>query len=458
MNSALSVLKNLNGRKAFTKSPRKLSAPALENLEGRELLSGMSCGGFAQAPAPSSHGYGPVCHQAPSPGPAHDSGPVCHEDPGRCPAPAPAPAPGPDCHHNPSPTPAPSTGSGVLAGTVFNDCNHDGVLNGSENYLQGAKVTLYSANSCKPIASVITGANGEYDFTGLAPGNYKIVETPPCDYQAESTYIRSELNPATSGGSNVINATVVDPTSVYANNGGNNTSQYSVVGVLINGAPELTSAGTLSSSLGSSAHATNLNSGFSTFCVDMYTSMSFQGGESYQVKPQLINGINLFNHYAGTNLSSTQGAALQLAIWELLYDKGNVPNFTSGKFAIDPNANSYTDQATLNTVISQATCYFNESAGRSETALFLNAPAYNSGGDGYQSVLATCALDFANVETTKRNDHCPSFDLDSFLFRVGSELTFGAGSGDCGVNFLGSFGQNGKQGGNLFNCFTTLSC
>ena len=426
MNSALSVLKNLNGRKAFTKSPRKLSAPALENLEGRELLSGMSCGGFAQAPAPSSHGYGPVCHQAPSPGPAHDSGPVCHEDPGRCPAPAPAPAPGPDCHHNP----APSTGSGVLAGTVFNDCNHDGVLNGSENYLQGAKVTLYSANSCKPIASVITGANGEYDFTGLAPGNYKIVETPPCDYQAESTYIRSELNPATSGGSNVINATVVDPTSVYANNGGNNTSQYSVVGVLINGAPELTSAGTLSSSLGSGQ-----------------ISADRAGRIAY-----------LFNHYAGTNLSSTQGAALQLAIWELLYDKGNVPNFTSGKFAIDPNANSYTDQATLNTVISQATCYFNESAGRSETALFLNAPAYNSGGDGYQSVLATCALDFANVETTKRNDHCPSFDLDSFLFRVGSELTFGAGSGDCGVNFLGSFGQNGKQGGNLFNCFTTLSC
>ena len=451
MKSTLSVLKNLAVGKASLKSRRKLSSLVLENLEGRDLLSNMPCIG----PMPV-HPPAPSCHQNPAPAPAPKPapGPACHQNP--APAPdchnnPPPPAPGPDCHRNPPPPP-PAPGCGVLAGTVFNDTNKSGSLDGCDSYLSGAVVSLYKDGSCSPIATQVTGANGQYTFTGLAVGNYKIVECPPLFYSAETTYIRSGLNPASGACANVINATVVDPSSVYANNGGNNTSEYTVVGVLFNGTPELTSAGPLLSSLGTTAGANNLNCGFSTLCADMFTSMSFQGGESYQVKPQLISQINngsgvisadhagriayLFNHYANSNLSSTQGAALQLAVWELLYDSGSTPDFTHGNFAIDPNANSYTDQATLNTVIGQATAFFNDSCGKSETALVLNADCYNSGGNGYQNVLATCSLDFANTSWFSCHNACASTPVNNGGF----------GQGDC-VSWLPT----------IVDCISTLT-
>ena len=57
---------------------------------------------------------------------------------------------------------------------------------------------------------------------------------------------------------------------------------------------------------------------------------------------------------------------------------------------------------TLSQVLAQAQSYFNESAGKSETAVFLDASAYTCSTQGLQSVLATESLNFS---VHKTHDH-----------------------------------------------------
>ena len=75
--------------------------------------------------------------------------------------------------------------SGIAATTaslgnfVWYDTNNDGIQAATEVGVSGVTVNLYNANNTTtPIATTTTDANGQYMFTGLAAGNYKVGFAP----------------------------------------------------------------------------------------------------------------------------------------------------------------------------------------------------------------------------------------------------------------------------------------
>ena len=80
----------------------------------------------------------------------------------------------------------------TLTGMVFMDPNHDGRFSTAESdgLISGVKAELYRVENDgtltpardiirQPIAPVITGPDGKYSFTNLAPGNYKVKFSDP---------------------------------------------------------------------------------------------------------------------------------------------------------------------------------------------------------------------------------------------------------------------------------------
>ncbi len=65
--------------------------------------------------------------------------------------------------------------SGGASGEVYNDLNGNGSLDPGEPGLTGWEVDLYDSNN-NFIASQLTDANGDFDFQGLDPGTYTVVE------------------------------------------------------------------------------------------------------------------------------------------------------------------------------------------------------------------------------------------------------------------------------------------
>ena len=79
-------------------------------------------------------------------------------------------------------TPLPIT----LSGTVFDDLNADNQQEAGEPGIAGVTLTLYelddSGNYVATGKTATTDANGNYEFTGLLPGTYQVVETQPAGY------------------------------------------------------------------------------------------------------------------------------------------------------------------------------------------------------------------------------------------------------------------------------------
>ena len=78
----------------------------------------------------------------------------------------------------------------------------------------------------------------------------------------------------------------------------------------------------------------------------------------------------LYNQYGQTPQGSNGAAALQIAVWELLYDAGPADpdgNLTGGNFRV----NTSTLPAA---VVNQANAFLAESVGKAESAVFLNVP------------------------------------------------------------------------------------
>ncbi len=78
-------------------------------------------------------------------------------------------------------------GSASLGGVVFEDLDGDGLQSGGEPTIAGTTVTLLDSlgnpgvtdQAGAPVASVVTGADGRYDFSNLAPGDYGVhFDTP----------------------------------------------------------------------------------------------------------------------------------------------------------------------------------------------------------------------------------------------------------------------------------------
>ncbi len=71
-----------------------------------------------------------------------------------------------------------------VSGYVYADANNDGTFQGTESPIPGTLVTLSGSNDLGPIAPITVAAdsNGFYQFPGLRPGSYSIVETQPSAY------------------------------------------------------------------------------------------------------------------------------------------------------------------------------------------------------------------------------------------------------------------------------------
>ncbi len=75
-------------------------------------------------------------------------------------------------YHLPSPI--------VLGGTIFEDINADGVLDGGDADIEGVSVSLYDNATGDFITSVFTDENGEYSFVGVSPNTeYRVVVQDP---------------------------------------------------------------------------------------------------------------------------------------------------------------------------------------------------------------------------------------------------------------------------------------
>jgi hypothetical protein len=74
-----------------------------------------------------------------------------------------------------------SVGTGSIAGTVFEDCNNNGKKENGETGLKGVKITLTGTTTSGEAVSMTTttDANGNYKFSNLKAGKYKVSEADP---------------------------------------------------------------------------------------------------------------------------------------------------------------------------------------------------------------------------------------------------------------------------------------
>ncbi|MHC5537608.1 beta strand repeat-containing protein [Singulisphaera rosea] len=294
---------------------------------------------------------------------------------------------------------------------------------GGGSPLNGATVNLYLINpdnSLTPEGSRVTGSDpslpaGAYQFTGLAAGNYELVETAPTGYTNTGTQVHSQLNTASvvdtktikvTLPSSPLNATVLFNSTAYTN--------YQNLSFKFFGQ-------TVSSSIGQFPVTANSNT-FPTFCIDINNGFAL-GTNTYPVLPstdlsaltstalpsnapagsQLYNSgriAYLFSKYDTTSLTKVQAAALQLAIWRLEYDNdASVPDFQhglpTGNFT-NVTAATGTSAADLTAVLTQAQAYWVESVNHKDLAMFLVVDGASSTG-GKQGILATDSLSFMNT-------------------------------------------------------------
>ncbi len=94
-----------------------------------------------------------------------------------------------------------STGTDRIAGFVFADTNSSNAIDSLEG-IAGVTITLTSSTGTTKTAT--TGADGSYEFTGLAAGTYTIAETQPVAYL--------------DGGSNSLSVTLVSGTALTGQN------------------------------------------------------------------------------------------------------------------------------------------------------------------------------------------------------------------------------------------------
>ncbi|MBL8047599.1 MAG: PEP-CTERM sorting domain-containing protein [Chthonomonas sp.] len=115
-------------------------------------------------------------------------------------------------------------------------------------------------------------------------------------------------------------------------------------------------------------------SDFFTVCADLAVQIS--GGQTYNVNNQFASasplgiakaGRIVAKHFNSAN-TNEKAAALQLAVWEAIYDTGSSPSFSSGNF-----------KATVSTSVkNQAYSYYSAISTPGE-ALYLKATPTNSG-------------------------------------------------------------------------------
>jgi SdrD B-like domain len=307
-------------------------------------------------------------------------------------------------------------GFGFIAGTAFIDQAKSGLLDPTDAYLPGATIQLFQAGTASPIATTSTDANGAYLFNNLAPGTYTVTETPPTGFQPTAAQALSNVEPGTVTSANSIRVVVPNTDLLILNYSGVLANEFQTLLAEVDGTMEQDAVGPLHASLGTSPGATDISGDFITFCVDDLARVSFGGGEDFPVVTEPITSLSnggttisaehagriafLYNHFGSGTLSNIQGPALQLAIWELLYDSSDTPDFSAGNFD-DQGPLAPTTQTTLDQVLAQAAAYYNASAGKSEAAVLLQTTGNTD--SPHQSMLGTASFNFGNDPVGDQN-------------------------------------------------------
>ena len=315
-------------------------------------------------------------------------------------------------------------GTGFLQGTAFVDANSNGGLDPGEGLL-GATIDLYQVGTgggLTHVASTVTGTDaslpaGAYRFSNLNPGTYQVVETPPSQDASSGTQILSQLDPASQVATDTIQVKLVDPTTLTdsMNNGQFFARNlYDYITLSLYGQSQDNSVGQFPLSVSSPQLASPDQ--FLTFCVDL--AHGFPGGtgtDVYPVQPgfglpanaipstapanSVLNNAGriayLFNHYGQASLSRVDAVGLQSAIWELEYDNGSTADFAHGNFTLNNGIAPYTSASELSAVEARATQFWNDSLGKNELAVFLQATG--SPTQDQQGLIATGSLNFDNA-------------------------------------------------------------
>ncbi len=352
---------------------------------------------------------------------------------------------------------------GFLQGTAFIDSNQNSALDPGEPFKVGATIELRTQAGTL-ITSTTTNANGQYRFDNLTPATYRLTEIPTAGYVNYGTQILAQINPAASPAVQIspstIQVTVVNPDSIYINYLGVNPSLWEVVSQTTGASTADGSVGALRAQLGTAPGLSDLSSTFNTFCVDKFHTVTFEGGEKFQVLPgpastSLQHNGNqvayLYNHFGrnlvdstGVPMTSITAAAFSIAVYELEYDPA--PNdILTGFYRVNGPVAPFTSSSEYTQILAAANAFIAAAAGKSEEAVVLDATL---GGQtvpqaGRQGMIATGSYNFANI---------PAAALGDFVFE------------DLNANGLQDLGEPGipgvtvnlkDAGGTVINTTTT---
>jgi hypothetical protein len=344
------------------------------------------------------------------------------------------------------------SGNGFVGGTAFLDANSNGQLDLAESYLSGAQIALTAPGADNIlgigddllVASQVTGPDGAYLFSDIAPGNYRLIETPPAGYVNTGTQALSQLQPVLGQGANFIDVSVraldndpasPNPTPPFVNYLGVNNSperrRWEVVSLSYFGSdPFDLTAGELSVSVGTNSPTyDNISSRFTTFCADLDAFVPFEtSGISFPVdidplstetSPPLVTPsgdlpiglpINagrmgyLYNHY--TSESAIKAGAMSLALYELRYD--TTRDLSSGNFRALGPATGWTSPGDFDTMVALANQLIAESAGKNELILHLDSSldgtVTNTTTPVRQSFVAKGSYNFGNMPAATLGD------------------------------------------------------
>ena len=276
---------------------------------------------------------------------------------------------------------------GFLQGTAFVDTNQNNVLDSGDQFKVGATINLRDQAGAF-IRSTTTDTNGQYRFDNLSPATYRIEEIPTDGYVNHGTQILSQINPTGSPAVQIspstIQATVVDPNSVYVNYLGFDPSLFEVLNITVGSYTSDYSVGVLFAQLGTAPGLSNLSNTFTTFCIDLYHDLSFEGGENFKVLPVPastslpFNGGQvsyLYNHFGrnrldlnGAPMTSITSAGFQVAVWELEYDP-NPNDILNGVFQVNSPYPDYTSAVEFAAIKVAAQDFINAAAGKSEASV-----------------------------------------------------------------------------------------
>lgn len=88
----------------------------------------------------------------------------------------------------PTVTPTATPNTGIVEGTAYYDANSNNFKDAGETGVAGAVLALHNTLNVE-VATALSGADGVFRFTGVAPGQYTLLEkTPPPGYTHNTTY------------------------------------------------------------------------------------------------------------------------------------------------------------------------------------------------------------------------------------------------------------------------------